>query len=241
MSLYLGQIIVTKARKERSCNNPQCPDELIGVGDRYVTLATKMKNRYFRKILHTYCVSDFIEIKGSAWEENLGKQDKHNQYTREINPETVIAIPPEVKRRRLSLLIYLNHRDIKSLCTAYRGGKQSRVYVVMQHMAQRMAELEMIDSEWGIKSPWWVLHLHDFPELKGLVMAHDARWWGEVSRLLFYPDRVDRGKVIAMFLRGENSPMPYWQAVSEYDKIPPEVFYNEYGERVQVLEVPPND
>lgn len=234
MSLYLGHLVITRARKERICDSPQCPDEAIKINEMYVTLATKAKNRYFRKTFHIYCVSDFAEIKGSLWAEQLGRQPKRNQYTREDNPVQVSTLPPEVKRRRLSLLIYLNHRDIKSLITAYKGGKQGRVYTVMQHMATRMAELELIDSEWGIKTPWWVLHLHDFPELKGLVMAHDARWWGEVSRLLFYPDKVDRSEVLAMFLRGENSPEPYWN-VGEYDMM--RVEEPDDG-KVQVPEVP---
>jgi hypothetical protein len=235
MGLYLGNLVLTRARKEKSCSNPQCPDDVIKMEELYANLATKSGKRFFRKSLHMYCLSDFAFIKGNSWVENLKPRVGINRYTRLDNPVEVVKLPDEVRVRRLSLIKYLNHRDIKSLCTAYKGGKQSRVYLVMTHMAQRMAELELIDDEWGIKSPWWVLHLHDFPELRGLVMAHDARWWGEVSRLLFYPDRVDRGEVLAMFLRGENSPEPYWQAVSEYDKIPVEVSGDE---RVQVPEVP---
>lgn len=220
MPLNFGMVIVTKAGKEYECLNKECVDTVIPKDRLFARFIVKSrKGTYFTQSFHIYCVSDFLHIRGNAWLDSMVEQVNRNMYTREVNPVvgTLVNLPPEIKKRRLTLLKYLNNADIGLLCNAYRKGKQSRVYTVMLHMAQRMSELELIDEEWNVKSPWWVLHLHDFPELKRLVMAHDARWWGEVSKLLFYPDKVDRGEVIAMFLRGENSPTPYWQPVSEYD------------------------
>ena len=214
MPINFGMGRAQRAKREYPCGYANCLEGNIKIGEihhQYTLISRTVK---FSQRFHMWCISDWETERVERWERERPVARKVNGYTRLDNPldPKLKGLPEEVKRRRTTLLTYLNHRDINSLVKAYNEHKTERVYTVMQHMTQRMAELELIDQEYNIKSPWWILHLSDFDILKELIMKYDSSWWNEnVTRLFFHLDRIDRSGVISVMLRegGEYHP-PYW-------------------------------
>ena len=206
----MGLVTIVRARKEKVCRSKTCQVSIITVGSQYISLVGRLKaNKSFFTIpLHYSCLTDYIEDYMAEIEEKQKHTIGRNGYTTGNMPTTKLASLDKTQlRRRRTLLLYLNNRDITSLKRAYGSGKVGRVYVVMQHMAERAAELELF----GVEYPFMLTRVTDLKDdtLMNLISRHDSDWWGKFVRSANGAERI------RWLIRPNESREPVWYVDNE--------------------------
>lgn len=203
----LGLVATGQARKEYNCRSKTCQVKIISKGMFYLRLVGKLRasKAYFTLRFHPSCLMDYIE---DYVEEQRVRQEVskgRNGYSTGNMPVTFKLgdMDEATKKRRKILLTYLNVRDMVSLERAYSGHKTNRVYTVMSHMAQRVAELELM----GAPFPFALTTAIDDEKWFKLIYRYDSAWW---DKFVVAKDSAER---ITLMLRPNDAGEPRWPVV----------------------------